>query len=110
MSVPSASPGVVPSPHDYNPAPPLNFLFKLLVEIREGVAAGDAARIRRVAHTLKGSAGNFGAVAAVAAADRLERLGRDGDLTAAAAALPPLEEALQQFQPALDRLLVDLSA
>ncbi|HEY1377920.1 MAG TPA: PAS domain S-box protein [Gemmataceae bacterium] len=83
---------------------------RLLADIRDGVAAGDADRVCRAAHTLKGAAGNFGAAQAAAAADRVELLSRGGDLRAAAAAVPSLEVALRQFQPALDRLLVELSA
>jgi CheY-like chemotaxis protein len=82
---------------------------RLLAEIRAAVAAGDGARLQAAAHALKGAVSNFGAARAVGAARRLEQLGRAGDLRGAAAALGPLEEALQKVEPALDRLLVELS-
>src|SRR5436190_16020451 len=46
--------------------------LRLREEVRAAVAAGDAAALRRSAHTLKGAASNFGAAAVVAAALQLE--------------------------------------
>ena len=48
--------------------------------IREAIAAGDAAELMRVAHTLKGALKVLGATAAAARAQRLEALGRAGDV------------------------------
>ena len=70
--------------------------------IREAIDAGNAADLRRHAHTLKGSAGVFMARAAVAAAQRLEQMGRDGDLSEA-------EEAWPALAAELDRLTRDLA-
>jgi two-component system sensor histidine kinase/response regulator len=53
----------------------------LLAEMDEALKHGDADRLRRAAHTLKGSAGIFAAERAVEAARALEAVGRDGDLT-----------------------------
>ena len=71
-------------------------------DLRGAVAAGDAAALRRTAHTLKGAIGLFGATAAVVAADRLERRAACGDLGGAAEALAALEEALERLVPELD--------
>jgi PAS domain S-box-containing protein len=73
-------------------------------EIRSAVAAGDAPRLRRVAHTLRGSASTFGARAACEAAQRLETMGRGGDLAGAEEACAVLAAALEQLQPALAAL------
>ncbi len=74
-----------------------------LSEMREAVARGDGARLRLVAHTLKGAVGNFRAKGAFDEAQRLEEMGRDGDLASAAGACAALEQHLS-------RLMSDLSA
>lgn len=101
--------------HDVELLRELAGLFKedaprLLTEIREAIGNGDANRIERAAHSLKGTAGNFGAYQTAAAAGRIEVFGKNGDVRSAAAALPRLEETLNHFQPALDQLLLELSA
>jgi PAS domain S-box-containing protein len=75
-----------------------------LNEVRAAVAAGDAPRLRRAAHTLKGSASTFGARAACEAAQRLELMGRAGDLAGAEEACAALAAALNHLQPALAAL------
>ena len=67
---------------------------RAFAEIRESVAAGDAARLENAAHALKGSVSNFGARDAVAAAFRLEQMGRANQMTDAEGMLPKLESAL----------------
>jgi signal transduction histidine kinase/CheY-like chemotaxis protein len=64
---------------------------RLLSALREASAAGDAIRLRRAAHSLKGSVGNFGAAQAVAASLRLEGLAGSGDLVAAAPVVGEIE-------------------
>ena len=59
----------------------------MLDEIRAGVAAGDAVRVKRGAHTLKGSADVFAAQRVVAAARRLELIASGGRLESAPQAL-----------------------
>jgi HPt (histidine-containing phosphotransfer) domain-containing protein len=56
---------------------------KMMDEIRSGLAEQDAPRLRRGAHTLKGTAGIFGAKRVVTVALRIETLARDGDLIGA---------------------------
>jgi two-component system, sensor histidine kinase and response regulator len=70
-------------------------------EMTQAIAAADAARLQRVAHTLKGAVGNFGASAAVDLALILERMGRDGDLTDAAAVADALAGELRRVEPKL---------
>jgi CheY-like chemotaxis protein len=74
---------------------------KLLADVEAAVAAGDAARLRRAAHTLKGSVGNFGAQQAHDAARELELMGKSGDLSAAGPALDKLKQVMDQVRPAL---------
>jgi len=63
-------------------------------EIQAAVECGDAAKLERAAHALKGSVANFGARAAVDAAFRLEQMGRNRELTEAEPMLRVLEAAL----------------
>jgi CheY-like chemotaxis protein len=76
---------------------------KLLGEIRQAVAAADAPRLHRAAHTLKGSADCFAAGPTVAAAQRLEQMGRQADLAGA-------DEALRVLEREIERLLRALAA
>jgi CheY-like chemotaxis protein len=73
-------------------------------EIRAAIDRGEAAQVGEIAHTLKGSVGNFEATAAVTAALRLETMGRANDLMNAAAALKELEETLGPLGAALAQL------
>jgi HPt (histidine-containing phosphotransfer) domain-containing protein len=73
----------------------------MLQTIRSALDRGDAKVVQRIAHTLKGALGHFGAQRAYQTAYEVETRGRDGDLTGAATALPPLEEAMAQLTPFL---------
>jgi two-component system, sensor histidine kinase and response regulator len=75
----------------------------LVGRIAQAVRAGDADSLRRAAHTLKGSIGNFCAPAAQAAASALETAGRDS-------ALEPAPALLEQLIRELDRVRAALSA
>lgn len=69
----------------------------LMQQIRDSLAAGDAATVGKTAHTLKGMVSNFCAAGVQAAALEVEKMGKAGDLSAAPAAvdaLAPLVEAL----------------
>jgi HPt (histidine-containing phosphotransfer) domain-containing protein len=77
---------------------------KWIGQIREALRAGDAAGLRRVAHTLRGSVSSFGARPTEEAAGRLEELARDGDLSAAAEGLRVLEGALDGLRAELAEL------
>jgi two-component system sensor histidine kinase/response regulator len=77
----------------------------LLDEIRSAVAAGDAQRIERAAHSLKGAVANFGAAAATDAAYQMESVGRRGQIEQAPSALISLEFQFQLLRPALLELI-----
>jgi CheY-like chemotaxis protein/HPt (histidine-containing phosphotransfer) domain-containing protein len=75
-----------------------------LEELRAAVARGDAAGVRRMAHTIKGSLGQFGAAAAHEMAQRLETMGQGEDLAGAAEACAALTEEVGRVGPALAQL------
>jgi len=74
---------------------------KLMEQIRTHVAAGSASDLRRIAHTLKGSADVIGATPTAAAAARLEELGQAEDMAEMAAGLAVLEREMEQLLPAV---------
>jgi two-component system, sensor histidine kinase and response regulator len=73
-----------------------------VADIREAISRGDAARLRRAAHSLKGAVGNFRAARAFDEAQRLETMGRDGDLASAPDVCAKLEQHLNRLLPALE--------
>lgn len=75
----------------------------LLMVVQTSIKAGDAARLHRAAHTLKGLAANFGAARAVAAAAEVERLAKTGQSAGMPAAIVELEESLDELIAALAR-------
>ena len=77
---------------------------KSLCELREAVQAGDAKRVERSAHGLKGSVSNFGARPAVEAALQLETMGRAQKLVEVEQVLRTLELALAALRPELEAL------
>ena len=66
----------------------------LLNEIRSAIALGDAAKLERSAHSLKGAVMNFCVPSATQAAYQLENIGRQGDMQKAPTALKTLEMQL----------------
>jgi len=70
-------------------------------EAREALQSGDALKLKRAAHSLKGAVGILGGKAAFDAALRLETIARQGDLSQAEAAWQILQRALEQLQQAL---------
>ena len=78
---------------------------KLLDDARRALAAGNAAELRRAAHTLKGSASLFGARPAEAAALELETLAREGKLEGAQQATNRLEVELRRLLDSLREVL-----
>jgi two-component system, sensor histidine kinase and response regulator len=73
-----------------------------LAELREAVEAGDAAGVKRVAHTLKGSSGNMGAMRMSALCAGLQDVGDSGDLAPARGLLEDLEDEYGRVRPALE--------
>jgi two-component system, sensor histidine kinase and response regulator len=74
---------------------------RLLDAAREALEHGDAAEVRRQAHTLKGSAALFVATPTVEAALRLEKIGESGKLEEAPEALSRLRGRVDELVPAL---------
>ena len=70
---------------------------KQLALLREAVAAGDAAALRRAAHALKGAVSNFAAAPATEAAMALQAMGERQDLGAARGALVRLELEIESL-------------
>jgi signal transduction histidine kinase/CheY-like chemotaxis protein/HPt (histidine-containing phosphotransfer) domain-containing protein len=67
----------------------------LMADLHEALKAGDAARVRAGAHTVKGMVGFFGAGPAAAAAARLEKAGERDELTGAAELYATLARELE---------------
>jgi HPt (histidine-containing phosphotransfer) domain-containing protein len=74
-------------------------------DLRAALAAGDASRLQRVAHTLKGSADVLGATAVVEAAQSLELIGRDQAMDQADAGLEQLELEVNRLLRALRAMI-----
>jgi HPt (histidine-containing phosphotransfer) domain-containing protein len=64
---------------------------RMLQDVRDGVAGGSADAVRKAAHTFKGAVANFTDSGPAVTARELEQMGREGQLTAAPAALERLE-------------------
>jgi HPt (histidine-containing phosphotransfer) domain-containing protein len=75
---------------------------KLLADIRQSITQKDAAKLQRLAHSLKGSANCFAAQPAADAALRLEFMGKGGNLTDAEDAFACLEKEIDRLKPALE--------
>jgi signal transduction histidine kinase/DNA-binding response OmpR family regulator len=69
--------------------------------VRDALSLGDAVKLSRAAHTLKGSVGVFGAKSAREAAEHVEQLARAGNLAQAAEAVTQLEAELERLKPTL---------
>jgi HPt (histidine-containing phosphotransfer) domain-containing protein len=74
---------------------------ELMSEIRAAIASGDAARLERSAHSLKGAVSNFCVQSATQAAFQLETMGRRGELQSAPGALRALEQQITALGRAL---------
>jgi HPt (histidine-containing phosphotransfer) domain-containing protein len=73
----------------------------LLSAIRAAQSDGDAPRLQRAAHTLKGLSANFGAQRAVTAAETVEKLAKAHQSAGMPAAISELEESLDELVAAL---------
>ena len=82
----------------------------LLAELRAARAADDAPRLRRAAHTLKGSVTQLGDTAARAAALNLEGLAQPASLADAAPAVAALESQVNRLSAELRASLATLPA
>jgi len=76
-----------------------------IAEIELCLEEGDALRLTRAAHSLKGSSSNFGAAPLRAISEKIERLGRDGKLGEVPADLPELKLEFDRVKAALEALV-----
>ncbi len=73
-----------------------------LDELATCAAANDSVRLAKVAHGLKGSAGNFGAKHFRSITERIEAIAKSGDLSAAPATIEELRAEFARVLAALD--------
>jgi CheY-like chemotaxis protein/HPt (histidine-containing phosphotransfer) domain-containing protein len=73
--------------------------------LRTAIEEGDAPAVRRIAHTLRGSALNLGAVRITAVASALERMDATAGHIEAHALVDDLQTEIERVEPALLRLL-----
>ena len=78
---------------------------KQIAEIEQSLAQGDAPRLTRAAHSLKGSSANFGASRLRAVSEQIETLGRQGLLRDVPAQLPELKAGFEQVRADLEALI-----
>ena len=78
---------------------------KQIAEVEAALAAGDAPKLTRAAHSLKGSSANFGASPLRAIAEQVEHLGRASNLAAVPERLPELKAEYDRVKAALEALL-----
>jgi PAS domain S-box-containing protein len=83
---------------------------KQLAEIEVAIQTRDAERLRRAAHALKGSVGNFAAKRAFATAGQLETMAKNGNLDDAQNACVALEGELSQLTRELKKLTMNSPA
>jgi HPt (histidine-containing phosphotransfer) domain-containing protein len=74
-------------------------------QIRSAVAAGEAERLRKAAHSMRSSSANVGAEALADACKNLEGLGRDGTTAGAERVLACAEQGLVRVIAALQAQL-----
>jgi two-component system sensor histidine kinase/response regulator len=67
----------------------------LMAEVKQALAANDAAALGRTAHTLKGMISNFCAPQLHASAFEVERMGKSGDVAMAGQAVQKVEAELE---------------
>lgn len=77
---------------------------QLLAQMDQAISTGDAHRLERVAHSLKGSVSNFGAAHATQAALALEKLGRSAQWDQVDAALADLRSRLDSLRSQIQTL------
>jgi CheY-like chemotaxis protein len=74
-----------------------------IAELRTAAGEGDAAKVERAAHTLKGSAGNMGANGMARISARLQDAGTAGKLHEVPGLIESLEEEFERVRPVLEQ-------
>jgi CheY-like chemotaxis protein len=78
---------------------------KALADMRKAAASGEAALLRRAAHTLKSNSTDFGATALAHMCKELEELGKTGALEGAAERVAQAEAEYEQVRTTLEALM-----
>ena len=78
---------------------------QLMAELKEAIACREAARLKTLAHALKGAVGLFGVPGIIEAAQTLECLGQAGELTGAPETYKHLDELICNLRSALEVVL-----
>jgi CheY-like chemotaxis protein len=81
-----------------------------LAALHAALDAGDANRIREVAHKLKGSVGNLGSKPAYRVASALEKAGASGDLSGSAETFEELSSLTKQLLDELTNMITSVSS
>jgi HPt (histidine-containing phosphotransfer) domain-containing protein len=74
---------------------------EMMTNVRTAVEAGDAHRVERAAHSIKGALLNISAEAAADRALSLEQVGRSGELESCSRMLIDLEDQVDQLRGVL---------
>ena len=77
---------------------------KVIADLHDAAARGDALGVERTAHSLKGSVANFGAKGVMETALKIEDMGRARRIGEVAPLLQALERALAAIKPQLEAL------
>lgn len=76
-----------------------------IAELDQSLAAGDAAKFTRAAHSIKGSSSNLGAMALRAAAEKLEHQSKNAGLGGVTLLVDAVKTEFTRAQAELGRLL-----
>ena len=82
----------------------------LLSKMRDAIASNDCEELARMAHTMKGSVGNFAAKSALDAALELENAARGGNLARVGQAYDALDEQIQRLKRGLAIIAIEEAA
>jgi len=77
--------------------------------LRSAMEKGDTESVRRIAHTIKGAAGNTGAAAMEEIAKRIEEAAEAGDIGAASLKIPEMEDGFSRLRERLGMCWPSLS-
>jgi CheY-like chemotaxis protein len=80
----------------------------LVGTLRQALEQGDAAELRRAAHTIKSSSNDFGATTLAELCQELETMGKAGTLDGAAELVAQVEHEYEQVRAALEAVRADL--
>jgi len=78
---------------------------KLMDNIQEAIREGSEEKLRKSAHTIKGSVSNFSAQAPFDAAYDLENIGRKGEMDKAQACFDVLKGSIEKLREAMELLV-----